>query len=222
MAVGADAKIDYQTLEVNGSLQSWSAPGLSTQPKIVAFISPDDDLQMTALLSDVAAAIGALGKQTKVLHIYGGYQGEDGLVTEGNELLPELSGVADYLLVNLPSRPTPFARPILLNCDLIIVASSCKIEFLSVAENVVKALLYLGIDTEKVAGLLFDPEGILSSASLADIKPYLEDCLGLEMAGVVSYESGSGDRMARDIEALAQYIIPHDSPKLEPMLTRAG
>jgi hypothetical protein len=222
MTVGAGAKINYQTLEVNGLLPSWSAPGLSSQPKIVAFISPDDDLGMTSLLSDVAAAMCALDKQAKVLHIDGGFQAGDGLAAEDTALLPEMSGVADYLLVGLPSRPTPFARHILLNCDLIIVASSCKIEFLSATENVVKALLYLGIDTEKVAGLLFDPEGILSSASLADIKPYLGAGLGIEMAGVVSYEYGSGERMARDIKALAQYIIPHDSPKLEPSFARAG
>jgi hypothetical protein len=203
-------------------LESWPATGLSSQPEIVAFISPDDDLGMNALLSDVAAAMCALDRQVKVLRIDGGSQAGDGLAAEDIELLPVMNGVADYLLVGLPSRPNPFAIAILLNCDLIIVASSCKIEFLSATENVVKALLYLGIDTEKVAGLLFDPEGILSSASLADIKPYLEDSLGLEMAGVVSFDSSSGDRTARDIEALAQYIIPHDSPKPEPALARAG
>jgi hypothetical protein len=222
MPVGANAKINYQTLEANRPLESWSAPGLSRQFKIVAFISPDDDLGMTALLPDVAAAICALDKQAKALHIDGGFQAGDGLAAEDIELLAEMSDVADYVLVGLSSRPTPFTREILLNCDLVIVVSSCKIEFLSATENVVKALLYLGIDTEKVAGLLFDPEGILSGASLADIKPYLEDCLGLEMVGVVSYESGSGDRMVRDIEALVQYIFPHDSPKLEPTLTGAG
>jgi hypothetical protein len=202
MPIGADKKIDYQTLEVNRSLESWLASGLSGQPKIVAFISPGDDLGMTALLSDVAAAISALDKRVNlVLDV------KDDESPGDIELLREIS---DYLLVDLPSRPTPFARSVLLNCDLIIVASSCKIEFLSEVENVIKALLFLGIDTEKVAGVLVDPEGILSSASLAGIKPYLEASLGVEMAGVVSYESGSGSRTARDIEQLARYIMPRD------------
>jgi hypothetical protein len=222
MTVGADAKINYQTLAVNGLLPSRSAPGLSSRPKMVAFISPDDDLGMTSLLSDVAATMCALDKQTEVLHVDGGFQAGDGLAAEDIALLPEMSGIVDYLLVGLPSRPTPFARPILLNCDLIIVASSCKIEFLSATEKVVKALLYLGIDTEKVAGLLFDPEGILSSASLTDIRPYLEANLGLEIAGVVSFESSLGDRTSQDIETLAQYIVPHGRLKLEPAFSRAA
>jgi Flp pilus assembly CpaE family ATPase len=189
-------------------------PKLSSQSKIVAFISSGDDLGMPAILSDVAAAISALDKQvTLVLDI------DDGESPGYIELLREMG---DYLLVDLPFKPTPFASSILSGCDLVIVASSCKLDNIDETMKLVKVLLFLGIDPEKVAAILVDPEGILPSASLADIKPYLETSLGIEMAGVVSFDarsrqpsyresqskipSGPDSQLARDIQQLAQYI----------------
>jgi hypothetical protein len=193
MPAGTGNQIDYRTR----TLEPWLAP---EKPRIVAFISSSDN-RGTDLLSGVAAAIVAGDKQVRVLRIDGG-DGEN----EGDiGLLESMGDVADYLLVDLPFRPTPFARSVLADCDLVIVAGSCKIEYLSEAENIVKVLLFLGIDPAKVAGVLVDPEGILSSASLADIKPYLESSLGIEMAGVISFDSASS-QMARDIEQLAGYI----------------
>jgi hypothetical protein len=212
MPVDADEKIDYRTLVANRS---------PSQPEIIAFIGPGDDLGMAALLGNVAATMGALDQRVKVLHIDGESQAGNDL-SEDSEQLLEMTDAADYLLVELPSRPTPFARAVLLDCDLIIVAGSSKIEYLGATENVVKELLYLGIDTEKVAGLLFDPEGILSSASLADIKPYLQASLGIEIAGVVSFESGPGSRMSEDIAWLTQYIMPYSDGRLEPAFAGVG
>jgi hypothetical protein len=221
MTVDADEKIDYRTLVVNKSLASWLASGSADQPEIIAFVSPGDDLGMAALLGNVAATMSVLNQRVKVFHVGGDSQAGNNLL-EDNERLREMSDAADYLLVELPSQPAPFARAVLLNCDLIIVASSCKIEYLGATENIVKELIYLGIDTEKVAGLLFDPEGILSSASLADIKPYLQASLGIEIAGVVSFESGPGSRMNEDIARLTQYIMPDSSRRLEPAFAGAG
>ncbi len=165
-------------------------------------------------MSDVAAAISARDEQVAlVLDI-------DDAGSPGNvELLREMS---DYLLVDLPFKPTPFASSLLAGCDLIIVASSCKLDEISETMNIVKVLLYLGIPLEKVAAILVDPEGILPSASLADIKPYLESSLGIEMAGAVSFPAGDprrldaeipsivrsnpDDPLARDIRQLVQYI----------------
>ncbi len=220
MPVGTGDKINYRTSEVSGSVESLLATEPCGQPKIVAFISSSDNLG-TELLSGVAAAISALDKQValvdldpanektlsvgealppgvKVLHIDGDSESGDDWAAMGD--------VADYLLVDLPFRPTPFTRSVLSDCDLVIVPSSCKIEFLSEAENIVKVLLFLGIAAEKVAGVLVDPEGILSSASLAGIKPYLESSLGIEMAGVVSFGDGPESQLDRDIEQLVQYI----------------
>jgi hypothetical protein len=189
-------------------------PRLTSQSKIVAFISSGDDLGMPAILSDVAAAISALDKQvTLVLDI------DDGESPGNIELWREMG---DYLLVDLPFKPTPFASSILSGCDLVIVASSCKLDNIDETMKLVKVLLFLGINPEKVAAILVDPEGILPSASLADIKPYLETSLGIEMAGVVSFDarsrqpsyresqskipSGPDSQLARDIQQLAQYI----------------
>jgi hypothetical protein len=193
MPAGTGNQIDFRTT----TLEPWLA---AEKPRIVAFISSSDN-RGTGLLSGVAAAIAAGDKQATVLSIDGGDGENDGDIGR----LQAMGDLADYLLVDLPFRPTPFARSVLSGCDLVIVAGSCKIEFLAEAENIVKELLFLGIDPARVAGVLVDPEGILSSASLADIKPYLESSLGIEMAGVVSFDSASS-QMARDIEQLAGYI----------------
>jgi hypothetical protein len=221
MPVEADEKIYYHSLVANKSLAPWSSSESASQPEIIAFISPGDDLGMAALLSNVAAAMGVLDQRVKVLHIDGESQAENYL-SEDSEQLREMTNAADYLMVELSSWPTPFAKAVLLICDLIIVTSSCKIEYLGATENIVRELLYLGIETERVAGLLFDPEGILSSASLADIKPYLRDSLGIEIAGVVSFESGPGSRMDEDIAQLAQYIMPYSDRRPEPAFATAG
>ncbi len=193
MPAGTGNEINNRT----ATLEPWLAP---EKPRIVAFISSSDN-RGTELLSGVAAAIAAGDKQATVLSIDGGDGENDGDIGR----LQAMGDLADYLLVDLPFRPTPFARSVLSGCDLVIVAGSCKIEFLTEAENIVKELLFLGIDPARVAGVLVDPEGILSSASLADIKPYLESSLGIEMAGVISFDSASS-QMARDIEQLAGYI----------------
>ena len=257
------------------------ATKLSGPSKIIAFISASDDLEMTTLLPDVAAAISALDKQVtlvdatpgqrsgknqvevasleasrviletatsnngktplvcelipsgiRVLNINGDSESKDSVATGDFELLHKLSDVADYLLVDLPFKPTPFARSILSSCDLIIVASSCKFDNINETINVVKGLLFLGITAEKIAAILVDPEGILPSTALAGIKPYLEASLGIELAGVVSFDtkahqlsylesqptihSSPGSQLARDIRQLAQYIVPHSSQKQEP------
>jgi cellulose biosynthesis protein BcsQ len=197
MPAGTSDRTDYQTATV----ESWLAP---EKPKTIAFISSSDNTG-TELLSGVAAAISARDKRVRVLCIDGNAEAGDGLSAD-TEFWPAVSGVADYLLVDLPFRPTPFARSVLAGCDLVIVASSCKFDFLSEAEDIVKVLLFLGIAAEKVAGVVVDPDGILSSASLADIKPYLEANLGIEMAGVVSFGADAGDELDRDIEQLVRYI----------------
>jgi Flp pilus assembly CpaE family ATPase len=257
------------------------AQKISSPSKIVAFISASDDLEMTTLLSDVAAAISALDKQVtlvdanpgqrngknhakatspgasrviletatsnngktpsvcevlpsdiRVLSFDGDSESKDSVVIGDIELLHKLSDVAGYLLVDLPFKPTPFARSILYSCDQIIVASSCKFDNINETVNVVKGLLFLGITAEKIAAILVDPEGILPSTALAGIKPYLEASLGIELAGVVSFDTKAhqlfylesqpiihtspGSQLARDIKQLAQYIVPHSSQKQEP------
>lgn len=190
MPVLIDDKACYPASEVRGAR-------LAGQPKIVAFISICDGLGMTAILSNVAAAISALDKQVTLVDV---------ALEEVNDikLLREM-GDADYLLVDLPFKPTPFASSILSNCDLVIVASSCKLDEIYETMNIVKVLLYLGIATERIAAILVDPEGILPSPSLLDIKPYLESSLGIEMAGVVSFDASEYEVSYLDNQSIVHY-----------------
>jgi hypothetical protein len=196
MPAGVSVRKSYQTATV----ESWPA---TVKPRVIAFIDSSDNIG-AELLSGVAAAISSRDKRSRVLILDG--DSGTGDAAENTEFLQDVSGVADYLLVDLPFRPTPFARSVLAGCDLVIVASSCKFDFLPEAEDIVKELLFLGIAVEKVAGVVVDPDGILSSASLADIKPYLEANLGIEMAGVVSFGAAAGGQLNRDIEQLVRYI----------------
>jgi hypothetical protein len=166
---------------------------------MVAFVSSSDN-GGAGLLAEVAMAIAAQDRRVIVLQTDTDAELEEEFTMDGG-LLP-----ADYVLVGLPFRSTPFARSVLDRCDLVIVASSCKIEFLPEAEDIVRVLCYLGIETERIAGVLVDPEGILSSEAMADIKPYVESSLGIEMAGVVSFGSDGGSQRDRDIGRLVQYI----------------
>jgi|GEM_PF-5970876 len=193
MPVGIGSRTEYQI----ATAEAWPVP---ERTKIIAFISTGDN-EGTELLSGLAAAIAAGDRKVMVLRATGDSEVGNGLLEEDIELLE-----ADYLLVDLPFRPTPFARSVLGVCDLVIVPSSCKIDFLSEAESIVKELLFLGVEPKRVAGILVDPEGILSSASLAEIKPYLESSLDIKMAGVISFGSAPEGQPELDIERLVQYI----------------
>ena len=197
MTIDTPEKIDYQR----------PAAALSSRPRVVAFIGSSDNAAMDTLLSGLADALSAPGRRVALV--------------ESPESIEMMGGTdsADFLLVDLPFRPGPFTGSVLAGCDLVIVAGSCKFEFLPEAENIVKGLLYLGIDTEKVAGVVVDPDGILSSESLAGLGPYLESVLGIEMAGAVSLEPGT--KPSRDIERLARHIMPRLAPAVMPALSGA-
>ena len=173
-------------------------PALSGRSRVVAFIGSSDNAPMDTLLSGLADALSTPDRRVALVDC-----------PEDIELMGGTDS-ADFLLVDLPFRPGPFVGSVLAGCDLVIVAGSCKFEYLPEAENIVKSLLYLGIDLEKVTGVVVDSEGILSSESLAGLGSFLESVLGIEMAGAVSLDSGS--QPSRDIERLARYIMP----RLEP------
>jgi Flp pilus assembly CpaE family ATPase len=180
---------------------------------------------------EIPSVCEVLPSGIKVLHVDGDSKSKDGVATGNIELLHKMGDVADYLLVGLPFKPTLFARSILSSCDLIIVASSCKLDNFYETKNVIKMLLFLGITTEKIAAVLVDPEGILPSESLAGIGPYLEAHLGIKLAGVVSFDArvhplpylksqpiiqfDSGSQLALDIKQIAQYITSHSRQKRE-------
>jgi len=124
----------------------------------------------------------------------------------------------DYLLVDIPSKPDPSAASVISGCDLVMVVSSCKLDYIDETKNIVKDLLFLGIAPDKTAALLVDPEGILPSAILDSIRTYLETNLGIEMAaGIsfdakaeeISYQESPDSHPAQDILKLARYILAH-------------
>jgi len=197
MTIDAPEKITYQR----------PASALSGRPRVIAFIGSSDNPAMDTLLSCLADVLSAPGRRVALVE-----SPEDVELTGG-------TGGADFLLVDLPFRPGPFAGSVLAGCDLVIIAGSCKFEFLPEAENIVKALLYMGIDTEKVAGVVVDPEGILSSESLAGLGAYLGSVLGIDMAEAVSFDHGA--QPSCDIERLARYIMPRLAPAAMPVLSRA-
>jgi CheY-like chemotaxis protein/MinD-like ATPase involved in chromosome partitioning or flagellar assembly len=141
------------------------------------------------------------------------------------ELLPEMGDAADYLLVDLPFQPTPFARSVLSSCGLVVIASSCRFDNIYDITNVIKVFRFLGIGMETMAALLVDPEGAYPSVSLAGIKPYLEGNLNIELAGAVSFDarvhqlsyletqpiilSSPGSQLAQDIRQIARYVVSH-------------
>jgi hypothetical protein len=183
------------------------ALALSRQPRVIAFIGSSDNTAMDSLLAGLVEALSAPDRRVAVV---------DGPV---DFALMGGTDRADFLLVDLPFRPGPFAGSVLAGCDLVVVAGSCKFEYLPEAENIVKSLLYLGIDSEKVAGVVVDPDGILSSEDLAGLGSYLESFLGIEMAGAVSLE---GAQPSRDIERLARYLMPRLGPALAPAFSGAA
>jgi hypothetical protein len=183
-------------------------PALSSRPRVIVFVGSSDNTAMDTLLSGLVDAMSAPDRRVAVA---------DGA---GDFALMGGTDNADFLLVDLPFRPGPYAGSVLAGCDLVVVAGSCKFEYLPETENIIKSLLYLGIDSEKVAGVVVDPDGILSSESLAGLGPYLESVLGIEMAGAVSLEPGA--RPSRDIERLARYIMPRLTPALAPVFSRAA
>jgi CheY-like chemotaxis protein/MinD-like ATPase involved in chromosome partitioning or flagellar assembly len=168
----------------------------------------------------------------RVLHVDNAFPPGDGAAAGSIELLRKLGDVTDYLLVDLPFEPTPFARSVLSGCGLIVIAASCRFDNIYEIKNVIRVFRFLGIAPETMAAVLVDPEGAFPGVSLAGLKPYLEGSLGIELAGAVSFDaraqrlsyletqpiilSSPGSQLARDIKQIAQYIVSHSGLKKEP------
>jgi CheY-like chemotaxis protein/cellulose biosynthesis protein BcsQ len=168
----------------------------------------------------------------RLLHVEDNSGPEDDAKAGTIELLHKLSDATDYLLVDLPLKPTPLARTILSRCDLVVIASSCRFENIYGIKNIITVFNFLGIPPEMMAAVLVDPEGTLPSASLTGIRPYLESNLGIQLAGAVSFDvksqqlsdlegqsiiqSSPGSQFAQDITQIARYIVGYGGPTTEP------
>jgi DNA-binding response OmpR family regulator len=147
------------------------------------------------------------------------------------ELLNGMSGSTDYLLIDLPLKPSPFTRSVLGACELTIIASGYKLKDISEIYNIVRLLNFSGVSAAKSAAILIDTEGSFPAASLSSIKPYFEANLGIDLAGVISFDakvfqlsylesqpiikSGQNTQFAQNIRQIARYILSHNSRKIE-------
>ena len=80
---------------------------------------------------------------------------------------------------------------------------------------------------------MIDPEGDFPDTALSSIKPYFEANLGIDLAGVISFDakvyqlsylesqpiikSGQNSEFAQNIRQIAQYILSHNISKKDPL-----
>ncbi len=169
----------------------------------------------------------------RVLHITEGAEESDSASGHSIELLQGMSGATDYLLVDLPLKPSPFTRSVLAICELVVIASGYKLKDISEINNLIRLLDFIGITPERIAAILIDPEGTFPSASLSSIKPYFEASLGIDLAGVISFDakvyqlsylesqpiirSGQNSQFAQNIRQIARHILAHHVMKKDPL-----
>jgi two-component system alkaline phosphatase synthesis response regulator PhoP len=149
------------------------------------------------------------------------------------ELMHGMSGATDYLLVDLPFKPSPFTKSVLATCELAVIASGYKLKDISEIHNIVRLLSFSGVAPVKTAAILIDTEGTFPAASLSSIKPYFEANLGIDLAGVISFDakvyqlsylesqpiirSGQNSQFAQNIRQIARYILSHNVNKIDPL-----
>jgi DNA-binding response OmpR family regulator len=168
----------------------------------------------------------------RVLHINES-AGENNTATGSMELMKSMSGSTDYLLVDLPFKPSPFTKSVLANCELAIITSGYKLKDISEIHNIIKLLSFSGVALNKTTAILLDTEGTFPAASLSSIKPYFEANLGIDLAGVISFDakvyqlsylenqpiirSGQNSQFSQNIRQIARYILSHNSNRIDPL-----
>jgi DNA-binding response OmpR family regulator len=167
----------------------------------------------------------------RVLHITEGAD-ENESAAGSIELMQSMSGATDYLLVDLPLKPSPFTRSVLKSSELAVIASGYKLGDISEISNIVRLLNFSGVKPVKTAAVLIDTEGTFPAASLSSIKPYFEANLGIDLAGVISFDvkvyqlsylesqpiirSGQNTQFSQNIRQIARYILSHNSKTIDP------
>jgi DNA-binding response OmpR family regulator/MinD-like ATPase involved in chromosome partitioning or flagellar assembly len=166
----------------------------------------------------------------RILHITESAEGDDVAANSSIELMQNMSGATDYLLVDLPFNPTNFTKSVLATCELAVIASGYRLKDISEIHNITNLLNFSGISPAKTAAILIDAEGTFPAASLSSIKPYFEANLGIDLAGVISFDaklyqlsylesqpiirSGQNSQFAQNIRQIAHYILSHNSNKM--------
>jgi Flp pilus assembly CpaE family ATPase len=167
-----------------------------------------------------------------MLHINETSEYEDTLSNDSIDLLQKVGNNNDYLLIDLPFKPTAFIRSTLSNSDLIIITSDYKLNDLCEITNTVDSIRFLGIAPNRLAVFLIDPEGTFPGLSLGSLKPFIEANLGITLAGAISLDaklyqltyldsppiiqSSPSSQLANSIRQIAQYILAQGFTKQQP------
>jgi DNA-binding response OmpR family regulator len=166
----------------------------------------------------------------RVLHVTEGTDENDS-AAGSIELMQNMKGATDYLLVDLPLKPSPFTKSVLSACELVVITSGYKLKDISEISNIARLLSFSGMKPVKTAAVLIDTEGIFPAASLGSVKPYFEANLGIDLAGVISFDakvyqlsylesqpiikSGQNTQFAQSIRQIARYILYHNNKNID-------
>ncbi len=151
------------------------------------------------------------------------------------QMLHGMSGTTDYLLIDLPFKPSPFTKSLLASAELAVIVSGYKIKDVCEIHNIIRLLNFSDIPSSKIAAMLVDTQGDFPTASFSGIKPYFEANLGIDLAGAVSFDaktyqlsylenqpiikSGLNNQFGHNIRQIARYLISHDVMKFDPLKT---
>jgi DNA-binding response OmpR family regulator/cellulose biosynthesis protein BcsQ len=208
-------------------------------PQVTGKKTPQSD-QRRAVLETAAGESGkaepaceVLPSGTRILHIVECSGETDEAMNNSLEMLRGMSGTTDYLLVDLPFKPSPLTKLLLTSCELAVIASGYKLKDIAEIANIVRLLNFSDVPSSRIAALLVDTEGTFPATSLSSIKPYFEANLGIALAGVISFDakvyqlsylenqpiikSGLNGPFAQNIRQIARYIITHNALKQETL-----
>jgi CheY-like chemotaxis protein/MinD-like ATPase involved in chromosome partitioning or flagellar assembly len=168
----------------------------------------------------------------RVLHVDDVFDDKDSASETSLELIQKIGKANDYLLVDLPLKPNRFVTSMIKISDLVMILSDYRIDNLLKTRNVVTLLNFLGITTEKMAVVLADPEGKNQSLTTANMKPFVENALGIMLVEVVSFDakmyqlfyldsqpviqSNPNQKLAQDLKRIARYVATYNYTGQEP------
>lgn len=168
----------------------------------------------------------------RVLHVDEMHGGINGGTDNSLDLIQKIGRTNDYLLVDLPLKPSRFTSSILAGSDLTIIMSDYRLNNILGAKNVVTLLGFLGIMPEKMAAVLVDQEGSHPNLTASNLKPYIEANLGITLAEVISFDAKTyqlfyldsqpiiqtnpNQKLTQDIRQIARYIVTFNYASQEP------
>jgi DNA-binding response OmpR family regulator len=168
----------------------------------------------------------------RVLHLDEASSSGNGASESSLDLIKTIGKNNDYLLVDLQLKPNIFNSSVLTGSDLTLLFSDYRIEKLQETKNTITLLQFLGIEPEKIAIVMVDPEGKNPNLTTQNMKPYVEAALGITLVEVVSFDaktyqlfyldsqpiiqSNPKQKLAQDLKRIAQYITTYNYTREEP------